>query len=285
MTAVVLTAACSPSSGARDDSAEPRLPTVVNAPGTWSDDEGVRGPVAAVGIATRNHPRGVFGEIEGLDLFTVSAIDGRATWWHPPGDALPPDWPVPAAFAVSPDGRWLAWTTKGDGTRRGDSWIAGWSIMDTASGEVRELRDPRSPEMSSPFPELAFSADSRYLMTTYQPVRPGSRGTLRRQLVAWEIATGEPTVLEEPGTREAWYVGSAPSGVVWSRGTEVFRADPATGERSSITLPEKVTVASWGPDGSFAYADGGSSVHVGSSVEEAIEREVALPRDSPVGRA
>lgn len=297
----VLTAACSPSSGAPDDSVEPRLPTVVNAPGAWSDEEGVRGPVAAVGIASRTRAQGIFEEIDGLDLFTVSALDGRATWWHPPGDASPPDWPVPAAFAVSPDGRWLAWTNRVPADRaaapplgspfelgRGDrweGWLESWSVMDTDSGDVRELVDPEFSRVRSMMSELAFSADSRYLLTSYEPPRrEGAHRTRGHQFVAWDVEEGTHVVLEEPGERWMPTIGSAPSGVVWSRGKEVFRADPATGERTSITLPEEVTVASWGPDGSFAYANGGSWLHVGRSVEEAIDREVALPDDSPSPR-
>ena len=35
------------------------LPTVVNTPGTWSDDEGPTGPLAALGLAIRTEPRDV----------------------------------------------------------------------------------------------------------------------------------------------------------------------------------------------------------------------------------
>jgi hypothetical protein len=50
------------------------LPTVVNTPGTWSDDEGPTGPLAALGLAIRTEPEGLTGERQQLQ---VSAGAGR----------------------------------------------------------------------------------------------------------------------------------------------------------------------------------------------------------------
>lgn len=283
----VAAAACSSADTSDDRTAEPALPTIVNAPGTWSDDVGIRGPVAALGVALRTHARGVFDETESLELFTVSAIDGGARWLQL-ADPLTGESGLPSAFTLSPDGRWIAWTTTGGITRRGSGWIAGWSVMDTATGRVRELRDPSSPTVRSISQELVFSGDSRYLLTDYEPLRSvGSRRTLGSQLVAWDVESGTSTVLEEPGHRPQATPGRAPSGVVWSRGSEVVRLDPATGARTSVTLPGPVGVASWGPDDeSFAYVEAGSSqtVHVGRTIEEAVDREVRLPRGAPTPR-
>ena len=64
------------------------LPTAVNAPGTWSSEEGVRGPVAALGLATRTRTDGVFDDKQSLAVFAVSAVDGSASWIHLPGFSL-----------------------------------------------------------------------------------------------------------------------------------------------------------------------------------------------------
>lgn len=298
VTVVVLTAACSPSGGVQEDPVEARLPTVVNAPGSWSDDEGTRGPVAAVGIAARNRPRGVFDAVRSYEFFTVSATDGLGSWLQP-RDSLPAAVGETSALALSPDGRWIAWTNDvpaqpaaappfgspfelDGGGGRWEGWLDGWSVMDTGTGDVRELVDPDFSRVRDVMSELVFSADSRYLVTSYAPPRrEGAHRTRGHQLVAWDVEEGTHVVLEEPGEHPLPHIGSAPSGVVWSRGQEVFRADPATGERVTVTLPRPVTVASWGPEGSFAFADGGSALHVGRSVEEAIEREVDLPGDGP----
>ena len=116
-----------------DADGEPRLPTVVNAPGTWSDDEGERGPVAAIGLADRTFPVGLLDARETVSYFATSALTGSSTWLDLPGFDLE-RWGLQGGVAVSPDGRWLGWvrTAKRHG-------IKGWSICDTTTGERREL--------------------------------------------------------------------------------------------------------------------------------------------------
>ena len=262
---------------------QPHLPTVVNAPGTWSSDEGVDGPVAALGIAERTRPVGLFDHTESLSLFAVSALDGRASWLRLPGFALH-RWGFVGGFTVSPDGRWIGWVRPQPHGR-----VAGWSVMDTTTGKVRRLADPDFPWVRGTVADLAFSGDSRYLLTSYEP--PGAPQTRGHQFVAWDVETGTPTVLEKPGLYWLPNLGSAPTGVVWARGHQVFRADPDTGDRRSVTLPQHVVTASWGPDGKgFAYIGRPSvsspapwRLYVGDTPAQAQQHPVALPRDVEPG--
>lgn len=285
-----LVAACSATASADTDAVgvpEPALPTVVNAPGAWSSEEDVRGPLAAIGLAFRTTPSGVFDEMESLEMFSVSALDGRAAWLRLPD--LDIHRPAGDAFALSPDGRHVAWARNapwGLGLR--GRWVDGFALMDTTTGELRELVDPASPSgmLWAGLDELRFSGDSRYLLTSY--ALPGERPRHARsdQFVAWDVESGTPTVLEEPG--EYWLpnLGSAPSGVVWARDEVVRRVDPATGERTTVELPARVVTASWGPeDASFAHisrAPGGAAtyrLHVGPGADPASARPVELPTD------
>jgi hypothetical protein len=286
-------AACSvPASGDTEAKGglEPSLPTAVNAPGAWSSVEDVRGPLAAIGLAFRTEPSGVFDEIESLEIFAVSALDGRATWLSLPD--LDIRRPAGDAFAVSPDGRHVAWARNAAfGIGIGKGWVDGYAVMDTTTGEVRELMDPASVSgLVRPSPsELQFSGDSRYLLTSY--ALPGERPRQPRsdRFVAWDVESGTPTVLEGPGDYWLPNLGSAPSGIVWARGRNVFRVDGATGTRTTTKLPKPVATASWGPgDSSFAYIsrtpDGvaNNQLHVGSSADEAAARPVDLPADAPL---
>jgi hypothetical protein len=166
-------------------------------------------------------------------------------------------------------------------------------VMDTTTGDVRELVDPASDSgrLRPVLSELQFSGDSRYLLTSYALPGERSRDLRSDQFVAWDVESATPSVLEEPGDYWLPNLGSARSGVVWSRGKEVFRADPVTGARTSVRLPRTVVTASWGPDdSSFAYISmtAGSAarwrLHVGTSVDEAVDREVEMPRDAPVAQ-
>ncbi len=287
----LLTVACSATDDGRDDGRDdvrPALPTEINAPGEWSSDEGVSGPVAALGHATRMLRQGPLGEVESMETFTVSALDGRASWLDLPDHVLSRTYGD--TIAVSPDGRWIGWVRNDDPFRSGRRWVGGYALMDTTTGEVRTLVDRRSPSgLLRPHEsaEIAFSGDSRHLLTSYSLPGPGGRSSRGHQFVAWDVESAEPTVLEEPG--EYWLpsLGSASSGVVWSRDTEVFRADPATGARTSVRLPQDVASVSWGPDDTaIAYTESGGGVwglHVGATVEEAAAREVQLPADAPLG--
>ncbi|WP_185995105.1 hypothetical protein [Nocardioides campestrisoli] len=273
---------------AEDDPAsleERHLPTAVNAPGTWSGDEEVRWPVAAVGVATRTEPVGLVEKRESLALFAVSALDGHAAWLRTPGLSLD-GWGF-GGFAVSPDGQWIGWVRPH--RPQGPSYpgrVAGWSIMETTTGAIRELDVPGVPWVKGTMTELAFSGDSRYLLTSYES--PGTRNAPQpgsHQLVAWDTEDGKPTVIEEPGPSWLPNLGSAPTGVTWARGRNVFRVDPASGDMTTVTLPQDVIAASWGPDDtSFAYIGRTAGkpksrwrLYAGRTFAEARGRAVDLP--------
>lgn len=271
-------------------SATLHLPTVVNAPGTWSDDETPAGPLAALGIAMRTRPEGLTGERQQLHLFGVSAVDGRSAWIDLPGANIE-DQGLVGWFALSPDGRWIGWARQGEQRRPGGLFgpLAGWAVMDTTTGTVRELGDPAHPRLRGTANDLAFSGDSRYLLTSYEtPRAPRSRG---HQFVAWNLDDGTRTVLERPGHYWLPNIGSGPSGVAWARRGTVYRADPATGRRASYSLPQSVITASWAPDDTaFAYIGrpldrnrGPWRLYAGRTLAEARDRALPLEAGQLLG--
>lgn len=261
------------------------LPEVVNAPGTWSDDEGPDGPLAALGLSLRTTPRGLTGERQSLEIFGVSAVDGRLAWVELPGIHTAARELV-GWYALSPDGRWIGWSRYAAARRPGGaSALTGWSVMDTTTGRVRRLSVPGTPRLRDTAADLAFSGDSRYLLTSYET--PGAPATRGHRFVAWDVTTGARTVLEQPGERWLPDLGSAPTGVVWSRGRTVHRADPATGRQASYALPQSVVAASWAPDDTaFAWigrppgqASGPWSLYAGRSLTDARQHRLPLPEE------
>jgi len=289
------------SSAVADSSNEPRLPTVVNAPGTWSDATGPAGTVAAVGIATRTSPVGLFDEHETLAHFTTSALDGSSSWLELPGFSLD-QWGFVGGVAVSPNGRWLAWVRvagRPDAAEPYDdlgqirAGIAGWSILDTTTGSVRELAVEGFDRVRPTMADLAFSGDSKFLLTSFETPDQPRTSSRAHQFVAWGVSDGTPHVLEDPGFYWLPSLGSAEHGVVWSRRNRVFRADPETGHRSEVDLPRTVLMASWAPgDAGFAYI-GRDAAKRGSGPKDQLlyvgltpataDRVVELPESSPIG--
>lgn len=227
------------------------LPEAVNAPGTWSDAEGPEGPLAAVGLALRTRPEGLWGERLEIEMFGVSAVDGRSEWIDLPG-IDEDERGLVGWFALSPDGRWLAWSRHEPPQQDGSTGtLVGWTVMETTTGEARDLADPRTTRLRYAA-DLEFSGDSRYLLVSSDPA--DEVGRRNHQFIAYDVEDGSATVLEEPGRFWLPNLGSAPSDVVWARKRTVYRADPATGERSSYVLPHEVVTASWAPDDTaFAY--------------------------------
>lgn len=250
--AAALPAVWSEPSSAAAPPTELHLPRVVNAPGTWSNDEGPKGPLAAIALSTRTRPKGLTGKREQFQLFGVSAVDGRSAWIHVP-EVDVEDRNLVGWYALSPNGRWIGWSRerapRGPG---GNVQLLGWSVMDTATGKVRRLADPTHRRLRETVADIAFSADSRYLLTSYEtPRAPRTRG---HQFVAWDVHDGTPTVLEKPGHYWLPNLGSAPTGIVWARQGTVYRQDLTTGQRSSYAVPQSVVDASWAPDDTaFAY--------------------------------
>ncbi len=265
----------------------PHLPKAVNAPGTWSDEEGPTGRLAALGVAMRTRTAGLTGKRRSPELFGVSATDGRATWIDLPRVDMETreltDW-----FALSADGRWLGWArvkTTDPNTIDETTVLLGWAVMDTQTRKVRNLAAPTGGQLKGALSDLVFSGDSSHLLASYDTA--GGPRTKGHRFVAWDVTTGNSTVLEEPGHYWLPNSGSAPDGIVWARGNEVYRQDPVSGKRTSYALSGSVVTASWSPsDTSFAYisqpADlkGGPWVlHAGRSIEEARNHEVAIEVD------
>jgi len=165
--------------------------------------------------------------------------------------------------------------------------------MNTTTGEVRRLQDPDFSWVRGTMADLEFSGDSRYLLTSYEPPdRPATPRSRAHQLVAWDVEDGTARVVEPPGHYWLPNLGSAPTGVVWARGRGVFRLDPVTGGRSSVTMPHDVVTASWGPDDTgFAYigrpsgdSSGQRRLYAGTNVGQARHRAVDLPSDASPGQ-
>ena len=265
---------------------ERHLPTAVNAPGTWSSDEGVRGPVAAVGVAMRTEPVGIFESRERLAAFAVSAVDGSASWLRLPGHSLE-HYGFAGGLAVSPDGEWIGWARPpvSSGPRLSER-VAGWSVMNTTTGDVRRLEVTGSPWVLGTMSDLKFSGDSGHLLTSFEtPGRTKAQRSRGHQLVAWDVREGDSAVVEQPGPYWLPSLGSAPTGVTWARGQRVYRVDPVAGGRSTLTLPRVVVTASWGPDDvSFAYVGrstekrkGPWRLYAGRTVAEARQGQIDLP--------
>ncbi len=217
-------------------SQERHLPESVNAPGTWSDEEGVRGPVAALGIATRTRADGVFDEKQSLGLFAVSAVDGSASWIRLPGFSLDRSG-FAGGFDVSPDGQWIGWERPHQSVRPGEMGgrVTGWAVMNTVTGAVRRLDDPQFPWVRRTVADLKFSGDSRYLLTSYEtPEAARSRG---HQFVAWDVEDGSPTVIEKPGHYWLPNLGSAPRGVVWARDARCSGSIPSPASTARSRCP------------------------------------------------
>ncbi|WP_156464835.1 hypothetical protein [Aeromicrobium sp. Root495] len=283
--ALLLVVAVPAAAGAEDEVLAPHLPTEVNAPGTWSGEEGLDGPLAAIGLAERSRTDGLTGRRQSREMFGVSADDGRSQWLDLPGvdeDTRP----LARRFALSPDGRWIGWSRIADARAAvGRAALEGWSVMDTVTGQVRRLRPPTQAPTAENKSHLAFSGDSRHLVARYDTA--SRTGAVAHELTAWDVRTGASTVLESTRTSVP-RLGSAPSGVVWIRGGTVHRQDPGAGEKQSFALPGSVRDASWAPDDkAFAYlsastADGPPQLRAGRTIGKARGR--AVPLDVEPGR-
>lgn len=220
------------------------LPRTVHEPSPWADgtaEVGAPGPLAAVSLAMRNEAEGIWGVREGNAPYGVSAVDGSVVFLDLPDT----DYADLGGYALtlSPDGTKVGYTRFGEGNQ-----VDGFAVYDTLTGDTRMLDDPQAELIRGmDFFDIRFSGDSRYLQTNYS--RSGSNGSRDDQLVVWDVATGEPVEAEGTGFYFLPGLGTAPSGVVWSRGRTTFRFDPATGETTTERSPVEVVEASYGPGG------------------------------------
>ncbi|CAN5375905.1 hypothetical protein BH09ACT10_BH09ACT10_04130 [soil metagenome] len=189
-------------------------------------------------------------------------------------------------FALSPDGRWIAWPRHQNARKIGGVRpLLGWAVMDTTMRTVRTFTQPDAPIQRETLADLVFSGDSRYLLTS--AALPDTPGTHGHSFVVWRVRDGTPTTLEEPGHYWLPNPGSAPSGVVWSRKTTIFREKVEAGNRVSYDFSQTVNSASWAPDdAAFAYigrsvsrTEGPWRLYAGRSLAEARDRIIPLAVD------
>lgn len=240
---------------------ELHLPDRILQPDPWSEgtaEAGEIGPLAMISESKRTYTRGWFDEVDGFQIYGVSAVDGTARFLDLPVDEEAGEGQPYTDYstALSPDGRWVAYEVRledvesdGAGSR-----LTGYRLYDTVTGETADLTDPERPQFWSSGDYIRFTADSRYLLTSYVFDGPATSEN-GNALVAWEVETGERTVLKEPDPDALWHViGTAPRGLLLADGFEVRHVDPASGEVDRFSLPKAVVDPSIGPDGkAFAY--------------------------------
>lgn len=224
------------------------IPELVAPPDPWAEPTRTPGALSAISIAARSTPQGLTDHQSQWALFGVSATDGISRFLDVPARPRSLD---PGFAALSPDGTLLAYTRtaprRQPGARRRGVEVRGWDVLDTTTGEVRELRVPGQEALPGAGTyEISFSGDGRYLLTNFSLT--GSNGDKDDSLVVWDVATGEHTVAEGPG--HYWLPGpaTAPTAVAWNRWRSVLTFDPATGVRDRVVLPHQVVEASWSPD-------------------------------------
>lgn len=227
------------------------LPRTVHAPDSWTEstrEAGPPGPLAVVSLAHRSLPDGLTGTRQTLEPFGVSALDGSAVFLDLPGGRTHEGSQLGyGALALSPNGRKVGFSNFEQDPGAEFPHVSGWDVYDTVTGEITELRVPgmRKIRGMDAF-EIAFTGDSRYLLTNYSPT--GSDGSRKDALVAWDVETGEPVVAE--GTGYYWLpnLGSGPEGVVWARDRRILTFHPGTGRTEVATVQNEVVTASFGPD-------------------------------------
>jgi len=222
------------------------LPRTILEPSPWTkgtDQLGPPGPLAVVSLADRKEVRGWDGIGVGWYSYGISAVDGSMSFLDLPGNNVGESDAQPV---LSPDGRKVGYV------RRVGAKAVGWAVYDTVTGETVKLTDPEAPHPVNSN-DLAFSGDSRYLLTSYSPERVRGRDRTHR-FVAWDVQTGRPTLLEPPGMYWLPTLGLASHTIVWSRGQVTHSFDPATGRTEQVSVPQDVVMASYGPnDRAFAY--------------------------------
>lgn len=232
------------------------LPDRIFTPSPWlpgTNDAGPPGRLAVIHPSKRLVAEGWTGSREYIGIVGVSATDGSSRFLDLPTST---DERAPSEYvqvALSPDGTKVGFARLDGVDAEGFPVLTGWGVYDAITGEVQELEDPEAPEPTgTDVFEIEFTGDSRYLATVYSRKEPET--SLTDELVVWDAETGERIVAEEPGKYWLPTMGSAPTGVVWSRGRTVYTFDPTTRRRTTIDLPHEVTDLSYAPgSGALAY--------------------------------
>lgn len=252
------------------------IPREVYQPAEWAEgtaETGPPGPLAAVGMADRKRRDGLFWLRDERAVFGVSAVDGSTHWLDLP--EANPEFLYSSLLALTPDGTRVGYTVSGpDG-------VKGWGVYDVMTGESTQLRDPVVREIvgEQQF-ALGFSGDSRYLQTNYSLA--GSKIRTDDSFVVWDVETGEQIEAEGTGHRYLPNTGSAPTGIVWSRDETTYRLDPATGETTSWTTPQRVVEWSVGPGAKSAYLAYGERKNDKWRVFTGGGSEIRIPDDARI---
>jgi hypothetical protein len=234
---------------------ELRLPRTVYAPSPWAegtDELGPPGPLAVLAGGERKVRDGLTGARSYLSYYGVSAVDGSARFLDLPLGA-PGEVGSAGQVVLSPDGRKVAYTRSTESSDGARTVVHGWAVYDTVTGATVVLADPEAPTIrgGEAF-EMAFTGDSRYLVTDYARSRPATDRT--DELVAWDVATGELHQVEPPGKYWLPSLGSGPTGVVFSRGRRTYAVNPRSGIGTFDDVPQEVVQATYAPIGeAFAY--------------------------------
>ena len=141
---------------------------------------------------------GLTGARSYLSYYGVSAVDGTVRFLDLPLGGHPGEVGSAGQVVLSPDGRRVAYvrdTESGEGSR---VVVHDWAVYDSLTGRTEVLKDPESPTIrgGEAF-EMAFTGDSRFLVTDYSRTRPATNRT--NELVAWDVRTGELHPVEPPG--------------------------------------------------------------------------------------
>lgn len=231
------------------------LPDRIFTPSPWTPGTDVAGPpgrLAAIHPSTRRVAEGWIGSREYVGIVGVSATDGSSRFLDLPTST---DERVPGEYgqvALSPDGTKVGFARFDGVDAEGFPVLTGWGVYDALTGEVQELEDPEAPEPTGgDFFEVEFTGDSHYLVTVYSRTKPATWRT--DELVTWEVDTGERIVAEGPGKYWLPNMGSAPSGVLWTRGRTVYTFDPNSRRTTTVDLPHDTVDVSYAP-GSAALA-------------------------------
>lgn len=231
--------------------AERGLPRVVEAPDPWSDPVAAPGPLSAISSAFRSSPEGLTGTVQRPAPFGVSAVDGVARFLDVPFRPVNID---DSNVALSPDGTLVAMSryTAESSSPRAKVKLLGWDVLDIQSGELTRLRPTVMPQSGLLWRDLAFSSDSRFLVTDFSLT--GDRANDASSLVAWALETGDHFVVEPAGHFWEPGRGSGPEGVVWTRQRTVRVVDPVTREQDRISMPHQLVDAAFSADGTtLAY--------------------------------
>jgi hypothetical protein len=239
------------------DETDLAVPDRIWTPSSWTPEAGADdppGPLALVGLGPRRSPWLV---TRSQAWFGVSAVDQTYRWLDLPGRATSEG---AQAISLSPDGTRLAYALGGEPSEPDpQSDVVGFAVLDLVTGEVTErVHETRFGLRNE---HLAWSGDSRWLVTApaqYMKMRGGSRFA---EFEAWNTATGAVTPL---GRLDAYQgMGSSPTGVAAWLEDSLLEVEPATGDvrRHEVDWWWEDAVVSdapfYNPEGSFvAWRDG-----------------------------